>query len=103
MESFTTVTAHYLTSEWPLEETVLSTEASEERHTAVNIANCIREVVDKFALRSKVVACVHDNTANVMLAGSMLEEEDGWKNIGCAAHLLHLAVNMGLEDVASIQ
>ena len=33
----------------------------------------------------------------------MLEEEDGWKNIRYAAHLLQLAVNMGLEDVASIQ
>ena len=77
------MTVHYLTSEWTLEETVLSTDASEERHAAVNIANCIREVTDKFGLGSKVVVCVHDNTANVMRAGSM-EEEDGWKNIGCA-------------------
>ena len=57
----------------------------------------------QIGLRSKVVACVHDNTANVMLAGSMLEEEDGWKNIRYAAHQLELAVNMGLEDVAAIQ
>ena len=57
----------------------------------------------QIGLRSKVVVCVHDNTANVMLAGAMLEEEDGWKNIRYAAHLLQLAVNMGLEDVASIQ
>ena len=32
-----------------------------------------------------------------------MEEEDGWKSIGCAAHLLQLAVNMGLEDVSSMQ
>ena len=80
---------------------VLSPEASEERHLAVKIANCIREVADEFGVRSKVV-CVDDNTANVMRAGSM-EEEDGWKNIGCATRLLLLAVNMGLEDVLSIQ
>ena len=37
-----------------------------------------------------------------MRAGSM-EEEDGWKNIGCATRLLQLAVNMALEDVLSMQ
>ena len=81
---------------------VLSPEASEERHLAVKIANCIREVADEFGVRSKVV-CVDDNTANVMRAGSILNEEDGWRNIGRATRLLQRAVNIAPEDVLSIQ
>ena len=71
MESFTTVTAHFITAEWDLKEAVLSTEASEDCHTAANIARTLRAVADNFQIRRKVTSCVHDNAANITLAGSM--------------------------------
>ena len=37
-ENYITYTAHYITKAWEMKSKVLSTQASEERHTAENLA-----------------------------------------------------------------
>ena len=43
--------------------------------------------------QDKVVAVVHDNAANMVLAEELLE---GWGHLSCFGHTLQLAVNAGL-------
>ena len=43
--------------------------------------------------QDKVVAVVHENAANMVLAGELLE---GWGDLSCFGHTLQLAVNAGL-------
>ena len=71
---------------------VLATRASTDRHTAVNLAAEINDVVKEFGLERRIFACIHDNAANISLAGSMIDgTQDRPKafNIGCAAHIIH--------------
>ena len=75
MESYTTVTAHFIYKDWELKEAVLSTASTEERHTAVNICNHLLKVAEDYRIQDKVSGCVHDHASNQALAGSMLEEE----------------------------
>ncbi|KAI7790334.1 putative zinc finger BED domain-containing protein 1-like [Triplophysa rosa] len=65
----------------------------EERHTAVNIANYLKDATEKWLLSSeKVIACVHDNAANMVLANQSL-----WESVPCFAHTLQLAINEGFN------
>ncbi len=67
-ESYMTLTCHYI-NEWKIHNAVLETRGFEERHTAVNIANYLKDATEKWLLSSeKVMACVHDNAANMVLA-----------------------------------
>ena len=50
-----------------------------------DIANCIAEVAKDFDIdTTKVVAVVHDTTANVQLAGVIMYRSFEWENAQCA-------------------
>ena len=92
-ESYMTITCHFIV-EGELFNRVLQTRAMEERHTAVNLAKHLRTSTGDWGLEGKVVACVHDNAANMVLANeSMLD----WESVPCFSHTLQLAVNDGLK------
>ena len=77
---------------WEMKSRVLATRASTDHHTAVNLAAEINDVVKEFGLERRIFACIHDNAANISLAGSMIDgTQDRPKafNIGCAAHNLN--------------
>ena len=59
--------------------------------------------VTKFEIAdSALSACVHDEAANALVAGRLLEEENGWANLTCAAHLLQTAVRHVLDSTWSV-
>ncbi len=96
-ESYMTLTCHYI-NEWKIHNAVLETRGFEERHTAVNIANYLKDATEKWLLSSeKVMACVHDNAANMVLANRSL-----WESVPCFAHTLQLAINEGF-NVATVK
>ena len=98
VQSYITVTVNFLTEDWILDSRVLVTHEMMERHTGVNIAECLREIVKDWNLDNKVVAVVHDNASNMVLACDLLE---GWGDLCCFGHTLQLAVSAGL-DIHSI-
>ena len=51
---------------------VLVTRASLDRHTGVNLAAEVNNTVKEFGLEDRLFACIHDNVANVNLAGQMI-------------------------------
>ena len=65
-----------------------------ERHTGVHIAETLREIAKDWNIDNKVVAVVHDNASNMVLASDLLED---WGDLPCFGHTLQLAVNAGLE------
>ena len=94
VQSYLTVTAHYITSDWKLESKVLQTREMPERHTALNIAERLRDSIKEWKIdEERVSAIVHDNASNITLAVQNL----GWQSVPCFAHTLQLAVNKGLE------
>ena len=79
---------------------VLATRASLGRHTGVNLAAEINETMKEFGLERRVFACIHDNAANINLAGNMIngtEERPNAFNIGCAAHSLNLCIEDAMK------
>lgn len=73
-EAYITVTAHYINEEWDLVSSVLSTEGMPERHTGLNIAARIREILEEYKIPISLVSgIVHDNASSMMTAVTDLE------------------------------
>ena len=66
-ESCITVTCHFIV-DWQLNSVVLQTRAVNERHTAANLVELMKSTVEEWGLSGKVIACVHDNASNIVLA-----------------------------------
>lgn len=96
-ESYITLTCHYI-AEWEMHSKVLQTCSFDEPHTAVNTANYLKDATEQWLSSSdKVIACVHDNASNMVLANRGL-----WESAPCFAHTLQLAINKGF-GVASVK
>lgn len=97
-EAYLGITCHFISDDWELTSFCLTTMPLEERHTGPNIAAWIEQAVERFEISpSKIVAVVHDNGSNVVLAANILQEKHGWVSIRCAGHTLQLVINRALK------
>ena len=94
VQAYLTVTVHFITDDWLINSNVLVTREMTERHTGVHIEYSLTEIAKDWNLDGKIVAIVHDNASNMVLASDLLED---WGDLPCFAHTLQLAVNAGLE------
>lgn len=103
LESYITITAHIIDTQWKLKTFTLTTHEFEERHTAGNIAEHLGNSFVYWGIENKINAVVTDNALNIVNAVSHLNvmEKCG---LTCSAHTLQLAVNIALnsEDIKSI-
>ena len=66
----------------------------------MNLAAEVNDTMKEFGLEDRVFACIHDNAANVNLAGQMIngtKERPTAFNIGCAAHSLNLSIGDAMK------
>ncbi|XP_064414839.1 E3 SUMO-protein ligase ZBED1-like [Latimeria chalumnae] len=94
-ESYMTVTCHYIEN-WELQSAVLQTESMAERHTAENLAKKLNTIVEKWGLAGRVLACIHDNASNIVLANT--PRYVTWESVNCFSHTLQLAINDGFSS-----
>ena len=82
-----------------MQRSVLETIDFRGSHTAVRIAEKLIACTERFQLPAhKIKAVVHDQTANVGLAGEMLVEDVNWDTITCGAHRLQNCIKMAFEE-----
>lgn len=60
----------------------LQSSAVDERHTVKNLARHLQNAISDWGLDSKVIAWVHDNVSNIVLAHKHLLE---WESVFCFA------------------
>ena len=69
-EVYATTTAHFVDENWKFVPAVLETAHFPESHTGINISQQLKGAAARFAIpTSQVVAVVHNEAANVKLAG----------------------------------
>ncbi|XP_011403989.1 PREDICTED: zinc finger BED domain-containing protein 4-like [Amphimedon queenslandica] len=100
VEAYITVTAHFFDSSWKLNAYVLETTAFPERHTGVEIAAKLQDIVDDFNINSHISVIVHNQTANMLSSLDILDSKRGWKSLNCVAHCLQLCLKPGFEIAA---
>ena len=86
-DSYISLTAHFITHSWQMVSCILATSPFPGQHTAVNIIEKLKEIMQSYELDfSNVIALVHDQGSNMQLTGEMLEVESGCESLSCAAH-----------------
>ena len=94
VDSYLTVTVHFIDKLWQLCTRVLLTTEMAERHTGRNIADRLTGMADEWGIPHRSIsAIVHDNAANAVLGAELTD----WPHFGCVAHTLQLCVNSGLN------
>lgn len=90
-ESFLTVTAHYITSEWEMRSIVLQTRPLYESHTIEHLSTALTQAVTKWKLErcNSTIAVTTDNAKNMVNAVNATAELG--PQIGCFAHTVNLA------------
>ena len=97
-QSYITVTAHFISSNWDLKTCLLQTANFPENHTADNIYEKLKEILSNFHVScDKVVSVVHDQGSNMQACARLMKSEFGWESVNCAAHLIQLCVQDGLK------
>lgn len=101
MEAYLTVTAHFITEAWRLENFVLATKKMEESHTAEHISQTLKEVISDWDIPgAKIVSVVHDNATNMVACTNQLAQDPSWgtvQGVRCAGHTLQLCINSALK------
>lgn len=96
-QSYITITAHGINSDWEMVNCVLQTRALFESHTGHNIAEVLTAAVNEWDLKraNRDIAIVTDNARNMDVA---VKEAGGLApHIKCFAHTLNLATQAGLK------
>ena len=76
------------------------------RHTGINIANAISNVLEEFNLTNKTLALTTDNESAMVVCERQLKEELeqaldylSFRHYHYSAHILNLAVKQGMEII----
>ena len=97
-DAYLSLTMHFVDSSWDMISCILATALFPEHHTAVNIVDKVKQVMEEYDIEiNRLLAIVHDQCSNMQLAGEMLCEESGnCQSLSCSAHCLQLCVEDGL-------
>ena len=93
MESYLTITCHFVTSTWELKSLVLETFGFKKDHTTENIVASFQKIAQEWGISQKVVVIVADNAANVVAN----VRHTGWTHVPCFVHTLNLVVSEAIE------
>jgi hypothetical protein len=101
--------AHYIDSEWNLQCRVLNFIELDPPHTGLVIAHAVFECLVEWKIEDKVMSITLDNASNndvatTNLSAKLLARKNGlfdpvYFHVRCAAHIVNLVVNGGLEPV----
>ena len=97
-DAYLSLTMHFVDNSWDMISCVLAIAPFPDHHTAVNIVEKVKQVMEVCNLEiNRLLAVVHDQCSNMQLAGEMLCEESGnCQSLSCSAHRLQLCVEEGL-------
>lgn len=93
-ESFTSITAHFIDNDTNLNSNLLCCISYNDKHTAENLCQFLKEKINEWNLTNKVTAVVSDNAANITAAIRLGQ----WRHLPCFAHNLNLIVQTSLKN-----
>lgn len=92
-------TVHYLNHQGRPDHRILSCiDASQVKHTGINISEMVTKLSDDFGLEGKIVALLRDGASNVKLAGRLLN----FPSWDCWSHKLNLVAKKGTSSFSEL-
>ncbi|EXX68294.1 hypothetical protein RirG_106520 [Rhizophagus irregularis DAOM 197198w] len=105
-EAYFSLTIHYIDQNWVLRHFLLDIIPFKVRHTGINMAAAITNILNEFNLAGKTLALTTDNEFAMLVCGRRLSEEFEkelnnltFSHYCYSVHILNLAVKQGMEIV----
>ena len=92
--SYISVTIHFIDGLWNLKHYCLQIQKITESHTAVNLANDLRNSLEQWESLDRVVMITTDNAANISNA---VVKESKLPHFGCVGHVLQLSIGKAFK------
>lgn len=92
--SYISVTAHFIDSSWNLKHYCLQIQEITESHTAVNLADDLKNSLEQWEILDRVVMITTDNAANITNA---VVNELELPHFGCVGHVLQLSIGKAFK------
>src|SRR5260364_220251 len=96
-EAFLGITIYYVDKNWKMRQFLLDIILFTSKHTGVNMADAINELIFEFNIQDKVLALMTDNESAMIVCGRLIAQElqNEFDNIGFShycyvAHILNL-------------
>ena len=93
LDPYISLTIHYITAEMELKKHVLETKYIPDKHTGVNLAQAIEELLGYWDLTTDHMACITTDSASNMIRMADVGEMN---RLPCFGHLLHNAVSKSI-------
>lgn len=97
-ESYLTVTAHYISNDYKLENYIIDTEKFSDRNSPEDIAEILKNIIHNWKIH--VLAIVTDGSPKMLSAIALLEDV---QHIKCFAHTLNVVIKQSMESFSEIQ
>jgi hypothetical protein len=98
-DGYLSLTGHFIDSQWKPVSVVLGVTEFNERHTAKNIADVMRIMIEDWDIEFKILSCTRDNGTNMVAALDLLDV----MAIPCIAHTLQLVIHDGVFKLKAVQ
>ena len=99
-DAYLGLSCHFLTADFEFVSLCLAVEHFTGRHTGVNIASCLKQILSDYTIdRAAVSVVIADNASNMDLALRLGE----WNCRHCFGHTLQLAIDDGIKMSPGMQ
>src|SRR5687767_11743424 len=99
---------HYINNDWELKNLLLDIIPINGSHTAGLITSNLLQIFEEFNINHKILALTTDNGSNMVACGEQIavELDQEFNNMAfthyrCAAHIINLAVKVGMNHVGN--
>ena len=94
MQPYLSLTVHFITDEWSLENACLQTSFFPSNHTGEEIAQGLRDGLESWNLSEDRLVCMTTDSGTNMIKAMRLNE---WPSLQCFGHKLHNAIGKYLN------
>ncbi|XP_052744844.1 E3 SUMO-protein ligase ZBED1-like [Bicyclus anynana] len=91
--AFIALTAHFINKNSLLKSVLLGCSQLDERHTAQNLSNFLKNETSNWGITNKIAGIITDNAANIVAAVHLTT----WRHFPCFAHTVNLVVQHSLN------
>ena len=69
------VTCHWLDNDWLLQKRIIHFKMLEYPHTCLNIAHHLKQAIDEYNLRSKIMSMTFDNATSMTYNANLVKQQ----------------------------
>ncbi|CAG5124419.1 unnamed protein product [Candidula unifasciata] len=99
VQTFMTVSAHFIKESWEMCSIVLETLDCTEEKTETNVATSFKRITDEWGISDRIIALIANTVDDVIPSATLI---NGWEELACFGNTMNQVVMNALMSVAEL-